>query len=104
MCRVQVATLRANFEESRTRVGAVSSNLRAQWQTSMALQGSISILRDVRAAVAANDELRGLVKACAWPQAVPVLLRLANKCAPLTPASAMRRDVRAPPPRMGAEF
>ena len=78
---MQAAALRANFDESRSCIGAVSGNLRPQWQTSMALQGSISILRDVQAAVAAHGELQRLVNDAEWRAAVPVLLRLANKCA-----------------------
>jgi len=35
---MQVAALRANFDEAQSRVGAVSSNLRGQWHQSMALQ------------------------------------------------------------------
>jgi hypothetical protein len=78
---IQVATLCGNFDESRTRVGAVSSNLRVQWQTSMALQGSISILKDVQSAVATHAELEGVMKLGKWTACVPLLLRLANKCA-----------------------
>lgn len=35
---VQVAALRASFDEAQSRIGAVSSNLRGQWHKSMALQ------------------------------------------------------------------
>lgn len=81
---VQVATLRANFNEAHTRIGAVSSSLRDQWQTSVALQGSTSILKDVQAAVVEHRALQAVLTKQDWPAAVPPLLRLGNKCGPVT--------------------
>eukprot|EP00892_Ulva_mutabilis_P005888 jgi/Ulvmu1/3671/UM017_0085.1 len=78
-CKTQVAALRASFDEAQSRIGAVSSNLRGQWHQSMALQGSINMLKDVQAAMADHALLHQHLPKKDWLAAVPVLLRLANK-------------------------
>lgn len=44
------------------------------------MQGSISMLKDIQAAVADHATMQQHLSKKEWQAAVPVLLRLANKC------------------------
>jgi len=77
----QVESLRCDLDDARSRLGAKSRHLEAQWQKSIMLADTLQLMDDVQAAAELPDRICELEKHKEWEEAVGLLLQGAGKLA-----------------------